>query len=312
MTIEAIFDTIQLIANKKRRGFIKTGDLQLYVQAAIRDLHNELLDEFRAGGKLPDKLRPFRTTSAVSFTSGSATLPTDFADVVSFQGTVSGEDYEAKVARTDLEWVQRNKTNLFKDARIFAPDHWFKKEGTIALTGGVGSLPSDYVDNLGVFTASGEEGNIVSEEEYHELVKSKICAPTTAEPIGRIRSNQVEVNPSSIASINITYYAFPTQYVPLVRTTGANVEILPVSVASGKLHYIKTPTEIVYNTTTDVDGRGVTFTSTGSTDTEFEENAINDIVAKALIYLGMTLQAPELAQFELLKNGAVANGNNPQ
>lgn len=303
MRIEAIFESIDLATNKNRRGYFKVSQKQTAVRNAIRDLHSELLQSFKKEGVLPDKLRPFRKTATVSFTSGSASLPADFSDIIACQSTVGSNEYEAKIARTDIDWVRRNKADLFKDINSFAPEHWFKKKATIALTSGVGSLPSDYVEHLKTFEAAGKEGNILDEEEFTELTESSICAPSASEPVGRIYANQIEVAPSTITSIDLMYYAFPNQYVPLVRTMGSTIEILPTSIAAGKLHYVMTPTDIVYGTTIDADGRGVSFDAATSTDTEFEDNAINDIVSKALFHLGLSAQYPELTQVDRIKNG---------
>ncbi|HDY89716.1 MAG TPA: hypothetical protein ENH82_16580 [bacterium] len=76
----------------------------------------------------------------------------------------------------------------------------------------------------------------------------------------------------------------------MVRFDGTDVLVKPAAVVAGNFYYIKVPTDFVYAVTYDSDGRGYAFDEGSSTDTEFGENAIDDIVSRALKYLGVSKQ----------------------
>ena len=134
----------------------------------------------------------------------------------------------------------------------------FIKSSTVSLTSGAGSLPSDYVHAITFFnTSDANEGTILDSDEWIDAKNSVMSPPSAAESSALIEGAGINVVPTSLASINLKYY--------------------------------RAPIAIVYNTTTDGDGRGTTFTSSGSTDTEFREDGINPLVKQALLYLGVSI-----------------------
>ncbi len=70
---------------------------------------------------------------------------------------------------------------------------------------------------------------------------------------------------------------------------GSTTLVLPTSLASINLKYFRTPNPIVYAVTVDGDGRGTTFTTSGSTDTEFNDDVKNELVRAACFHLGVSI-----------------------
>lgn len=85
MTIEHIFDTITLILNKNRRGFVKTSQKVTAVHAAMYDFFNGELEAYRKTKFIPASVKKFSKPATLTLTSGSANLPTDFSQEISFE-----------------------------------------------------------------------------------------------------------------------------------------------------------------------------------------------------------------------------------
>ena len=97
----------------------------------------------------------------------------------------------------------------------------FKETATIALVSGTGTLPADYRHLLtanvnGAVTPL----DIVTELEFNERVNNAITEPTTSYPILVLRDGEVEVRPTSIASIDVVYIKEPT--IPVLALTTTN------------------------------------------------------------------------------------------
>lgn len=202
MVIEHIFDTIQLILNKNRRGSIKVSQLRIAVKAAVTDFYNEELDDYRVTGIIPSSLKPF-----------------------------------------------------------------VKDSSTLTLTSGVVATPNDFTKEIIFKTEYGDEGEFLTPEAFNDRLRSRIVAPTGEFPVAKVQDNKIIVQPDEIEKIILTYFRIPTDF--------------------------------VYATTTDGDGRGYTFNSGASTDTEFGLEYSGNIIKKALTYLGVAVQNKEAAEFGL-------------
>jgi hypothetical protein len=84
MVIEHIFDSIRLVLNKDRRGFVKTSKIATAVRMAMYDIFNEELEIYRQTGIISSKIKQFTKTASVVLTDGNATLPTDFIREINF------------------------------------------------------------------------------------------------------------------------------------------------------------------------------------------------------------------------------------
>lgn len=84
MVIEHIFDTINLVFNKSRRGSVKVSQITTAVIAAQLDYFNEQLEIYRSTGVIPAPLKPFIRDATITLTSGVGALPTLFSKEITF------------------------------------------------------------------------------------------------------------------------------------------------------------------------------------------------------------------------------------
>jgi hypothetical protein len=302
------------------------------------------------------------TITAANMSTGKVAVPAGFVKLLSGTATISGTKYECTVVQPE-DFDSRR----FKEIAIngdIKPNLSIVK-ATISLTGGIGDLPADFVQDKGMFQAGDAEGIILDTEEFLDRNNSVILAPDLEEPIARVFNDQIEVSPSSISTIDIYYYAFPTaknpavtvidneihvypipavdidfRYVrnattkrsvfsmveggalidpdpgtsgnpltimcyvfpsarnPIARVSSSTLEILPSSITSSTFTYIKELTSAVYAIALRGDGRGYEFSVGTSTDTQFGENATQELVARALKYLGIPYKDQAATQLD--------------
>jgi len=75
-----------------------------------------------------------------------------------------------------------------------------------------------------------------------------------------------------------------------------NWRIYPNTLTNITLKYLTVPTDVVWNYTTDGNGRPV-YNSTGSVDPLWYNNDIDEIVARAAKIIGVSFKEPTLTQF---------------
>ena len=116
---------------------------------------------------------------------------------------------------------------------------YFSKLSTISLTTGVGDKPSDLARVISIITTDATAKNVeivYDEEKIDYILRSTLSAPSTSFPVALV-SSDVQVFPTSIASVKMRYYKQPEG---LNVTTGARVAIQPkfgYTVAAGKEVY---------------------------------------------------------------------------
>ena len=138
MVIEQIFDTINLVLNKQRRGFVKTSQKITAVTAAMYDFFRSEAEFYRKTGVLPASLKEFVKPVELVVTDGIANLPTDFAQEVSLetdcgsQGVfLSPEEYYDRLQSSILDPDQANPIAKCINGKLYiAPDEFT----TITLT----------------------------------------------------------------------------------------------------------------------------------------------------------------------------------
>jgi len=116
---------------------------------------------------------------------------------------------------------------------------YFSKKATISLTAGVGDKPSDLARIISIFTTDATAKNlelIYDEEKLEYILRSTLSAPTTTYPIALV-ADDINVFPTSIASVYMRYYKIPQGLVP---STGARTTSSPrfgYTVVAGKEVY---------------------------------------------------------------------------
>lgn len=149
----------------------------------------------------------------------------------------------------------------------------FKTSATITLTAGLGDLPANYDYRTNAATISGTPAlnnlkvEIVPEGEWIERLADPIDVVSATRPICAIRE-QVQVSPSTIASI--------------------------------KLFYLKRPATMVFGYTEDGDGNPV-YNSGTSTQCDWPSTCHMDIVLRALSYAGIAMPDQVMMQGKSLK-----------
>jgi hypothetical protein len=112
MTIEFIFDIVNLVLNKNRRGFVKTSQKTTAIKAAMYSFFNDEVEVYRKTGVIPTSIKKFVKTSELTLTNGSANLPTDFSQESNIETDCGSEG----VILTPEQYLDR------KNSYILAPD----------------------------------------------------------------------------------------------------------------------------------------------------------------------------------------------
>lgn len=133
MVIQQIFDTVNLILNKQRRGFVKTSQKVIAVKAAMYDFFHGQLEIYRKTGYLPASLKPLTKPADLSLTAGGIVdLPADFVQEVTFQtscgkeGTfLSPEEFNDRISSSILDPDQAHPIAKVINSKMYiAPDEY--------------------------------------------------------------------------------------------------------------------------------------------------------------------------------------------
>jgi len=149
-----------------------------------------------------------------------------------------------------------------RNKKIYNSLRPFKKTATISLTSGIGSLPSDYAYDSMVRTTAGVEAKVIDDKDWSYRLSRITAAPTDLKPVVRLEATSIEASPTTVASVNLSYWALPT-----------DVEWAYTVVSSRP----------VYD-----DG--------SSTDFEWSKEDVPEIQQRALQYLGNRLEDPIISQ----------------
>jgi hypothetical protein len=112
MVIQHIFDTITLILNKNRKGFVKTSQINTAVRSAMFDFFLQEVEIYRKTGVINASVKPMVKTTNIILTSGLGNLPPDFSQEVSFETSCGKEG----TLLSPEEYMDR------KNSAILAPD----------------------------------------------------------------------------------------------------------------------------------------------------------------------------------------------
>ena len=204
-------------------------------------------------------------------------------------GFVSPKDIDRAVNRASVDWMSAILSK-YSRTKKFEFDHLLVKKATfnVTYTTGVQSLPADYVEGLTIYlTVTGGtpvEGTLYNWDEFLEIQNSSILAPTTS---------------------------FPAATIFLDADGTKKIQFSPVPASAGITHvytlvYFKLPVTAVYNYTTDNYG-GFTYSASGSVDLDWDARYYGDILARALMYLGISLDNQVLLGAEALKDSNQKN-----
>jgi hypothetical protein len=202
-------------------------------------------------------------------------------------GFVSPKDIDRAINRGVADWMSAVISKYHKTGK-FEYDHLFVKRTELSATpanGGVLDVPADYVEGLTVYHTNADsvlvEGTIYSWDEFLEVKNSSILAPDRAFPAATIY-----LNAGSVPKI---------EFAP-VPTSGT---------FSYTFVYMRKPATALYNYTTN--NGNITFNATSSVDIDVADRYYTDIITRALMYLGITLENGGIAGIESMMDANQIN-----
>jgi hypothetical protein len=144
----------------------------------------------------------------------------------------------------------------------------FQKTASIALTAGIGPVPSDFEHEIEFFLDDADKTHIPIVERgfWTDRRRDPINPPSATSPVGTI-------------------------YLDTIK----KIEIAPTTLTSIKVLYFKTPVMPSYKTTINVDDQEV-YDDTTSIDIEFSPLLHDIVMEKALSTIGLALQRGEVVR----------------
>lgn len=141
----------------------------------------------------------------------------------------------------------------------------FYATSSVALTGGVGTLPTFYniISTSTTICSTITDVERVEKAKLSFLLSSPLTTPSTTFPVYYITGSTLTVNPSSIASVDI--------------------------------NYISVPSDPVWAYDTDSNG-AFTYTTTGSIDFGLHPSSEVDLILGILRYAGVIIKDPSVIQ----------------
>jgi hypothetical protein len=203
-------------------------------------------------------------------------------------GFVSPKDIDRAINRGVADWMSAVIYKYHTTGK-FEYDHLLvKRTVLVANTGnsGVLDVPTDYVEGLTIYHKDANsiqiEGTIYSWDEFLEIKNSSILAPDRAFPAATIY-----INSSGVPKI---------EFAPV--PTSSDFEFTFV--------YMRKPTTAYYNAVVD-SGGNISASSTGNVDIDVADRYYSDIITRALMYLGITLDNGTVAGTEAMMDANQKN-----
>jgi hypothetical protein len=201
-------------------------------------------------------------------------------------GFASPADIDMYLNRAVSDWISA-VVFKYKKTKKFDYDHLLTKRTTftVAVGGGIVTLPTDYLEGLTIYlTVSGNliEGTLYNWDEFLEVTNSKIITPTTS---------------------------YPAATIFLDSANAAKIQFAPVPTSGTyeyTLVYVKKP-DVAKYTFTSTNGNIVFDATQSFIDLDISDRFLGDIYARALMYLGVTLDNPLLIQTEQIKDANQKN-----
>lgn len=163
--------------------------------------------------------------------------------------------------------------SAFKAKYTFAP-------GTIPnsiSSGGVVTMPANYLHLLSMYTT-------VYNNQLGRNVYSGVQVLSEEELIERLESQVIPVTPDD----------------PIAIMNSSNqIQLFPETAQSGGVYYLRRPVAPVFAYTQT--GRTITYNPIASTQLEWRDFDINNIISIALSYYGLNLSSQEVMQFAQVK-----------
>lgn len=203
-------------------------------------------------------------------------------------GFVSPDDIDRAINRGVSDWMSA-VVFKYKKTGKYEYDHLLVKRAPFSVTAansGVLDVPADYTEGLTIYVMNNgvlTEGTIYSWDEFLEIQNSKILAPSLDYPIATI----------------------------YVENTGdAKIQFSPVppngTTYSYTLVYMRKPAKGVFGYTVTSSGN-ISYNAGATTNLDLDDRYFSDILTRALMYLGISLNDAATAQTEAVKDANQLN-----
>jgi hypothetical protein len=153
----------------------------------------------------------------------------------------------------------------------------FSKSATVSLTVGVGAKPSDLARVISINTTASPSVAVpvvYDEVNWENVLRSTLSAPTASFPAALL-TNQIEVAPTSIASVKLRYYKQPEGLNPSTGARTASQPRFGYTVVAGKEVY----------------------SAANSVDFELPEHYFADIVVEIAKMIGVNLRDADVYNY---------------
>lgn len=203
-------------------------------------------------------------------------------------GFVSPDDIDRAINRGVSDWMSA-VVFKYKKTGKYEYDHLLVKRAPFSVTAGnsgIVDVPTDYTEGLTIYVMNNgvlTEGTIYSWDEFLEIQNSKILAPSLD---------------------------YPTATIYVDNTGAAKLQFSPVptdgSTYSYTLVYMRKPIKGVFGYTITSSGN-ISYNSGTTTNLDLDDRYFSDILTRALMYLGISLNDSATAQTEAVKDANQLN-----
>jgi hypothetical protein len=198
-------------------------------------------------------------------------------------GFISPEDIDRAVNRAVSDWMSA-AVFKYKKTGKFEYDHLLVKRTPFSVTAGnsgLVTLPDDYIEGLSIYVVNNgvlQEGEILSWDIFLETQNSKIFPPDLNDPIATIY-----VDNSNVSKL---------QFAP-VPTDG--------STYAYTLVYMRKPIKGSFGYSITGSGN-ISYNAGTSTNLDIDDRYFSDVLTRALLYLGISLNDSATAQTEAVRD----------
>jgi hypothetical protein len=228
-------------------------------------------------------------------------LPSDFVDGITVFSRVGNNKYEG-VILTDKEFLDRINSSLLAPtleapiARIYDDKIEFYPSDAGNYTLSYYKFPSE---KRPLATIKDNKIEVRPEVEV-ELTYYKY--PTEKRPLAKFENQKVFIKPFT-ANALLNYYAFPVERDALIRINANSITCDPTTVTQIALYYLSYPRVAVFEYDVAENGRDIVYNEAYSVDLDWKPTALSEIISRALMYLGISLNDQGLLLEEKLKRG---------
>ncbi len=245
VSVLQVYNAVKDIANKEQKGFITPGVFNSFAPIAQMNIYNEMFSE------LVDAKR------------------------ISRQNFDPGRDKSVRKQKLeDLSFYHRRKTSSLDLSYV---------NGLLEKPKDLSKIISIYVDSADPQLVALEDGEIVKAEIVYDpekidsIVGSNLSYPTPSFPIALVSAKDIEIFPSNLTLVSLTYYAKPTSF-----DKDGNI-------SEGSPYYDYDV--VTYN------GDDLELPSSSCRDFMLPPHYINEVVMEIAKLIGVRLRDPNVTQF---------------